>query len=368
MRPGRACLIAALLTLCAFPISPRAQQPAAAPAVLVQAAEQRSLARHSEFVGRADAPEKVDVRARVRGYLGARLFQDGDPVKKVQAVFTIEKDTFEAAVEQKKAQLASAESSFNTADLQLRRGLELIRTGTIPQAQLDQRQTERDRTKGAVLEAQAALKQAEIELSYCEIKSPIDGRIGRAVVSPGNLIGPDTGVLVTIVQEDPMQVLFSVSQREMLEARREQETTGTLLARIRLADGSIYPREGRLDFIDVQVNTQTDGQIVRASFPNPREDLVTGQTVRVIIEEKVGQKFVVIPQTAVAIDQAGSYVFIVGANNVVEQRRIRTGSAQDGLLPVDEGVKPGERVVIQGQQRIRAGMTVTPQNALGPSG
>src|SRR5882672_2527051 len=211
----------AFLTAAAFLVgfsggSVRAQQPAAsvAPAVLVQAAELRSFARQAEFVGRADALEKVDIRARVRGYLGLRLFQDGDPVKKDQVLFTIEKDPFEAAVDQKKAQLVSAQATLTNAELQLRRGLELIKTVTIPQAQLDQRQADRDRAKGAVLEAEAAVRQAEIELSYCEIKSPIDGRIGRAAVSPGNLIGPDSGILVTIVQEDPMQVLFSVSQRE----------------------------------------------------------------------------------------------------------------------------------------------------------
>jgi membrane fusion protein (multidrug efflux system) len=321
---SRLAMAAAMICL-AMPAS--AQQTAPPPAVLVQPAESRAITLQAEFVGRADALEKVEIRARVRGFLGSRLFKDGELVKKEQVIFTIEKEPFEATVDQRKAQLASAQATFNNADIQLQRGTELTRTGAMPPAQLDQRRADRDRAKASILEAEAALRLAEIELSYTEIKSPIDGRIGRAAVSPGNLIGPDSGVLVSVVQEDPMEVLFSVSQREMLEARRGTDSPETLLARIKLSDGSIYPEIGHLDFVDVQANPQTDGQIVRAMFPNPKEDLVTGQTVRVIIEQKAGEQTVVIPQAAIAIDQTGSYVFIVGADNVVEQRQVRLGAA-----------------------------------------
>ena len=141
-------------------------------------------------------------------------------------------------------------------------------------------------------------------------------------MSPGNLVGPDTGVLATVVQDDPMQVLFSVTQREMLEAR-DSEVTGKVRARVRLANGSLYSEKGRIDFLDVQVNPRTDGQTVRAMFPNPDDILTSGQTVRVIIEEKGGDKVVVIPQSAIAIDQTGPYVFVVGEDNKVEQRRLQ---------------------------------------------
>ncbi len=217
------------------------------------------------------------------------------------------------------------------------------------------------------MEAEANLRDAQIQLSYTDIKSPISGRIGRAAVSPGNLVGPDSGVLATVVKDDPMQVLFSVTQSEMLEAR-DSEVTGKVRARVRLANGSLYSEKGRIDFLDVQVNPRTDGQTVRAMFPNPDDILTSGQTVRVIVEEKGGDKVVVIPQSAVAIDQTGSYVFVVGQDNKVEQRRVRLGANREGLTVVDEGVEPGERVVVQGQQRIRAGMTVAPQLASSPSG
>jgi len=164
-----------------------------------------------------------------------------------------------------------------------------------------------------------------------------------------------------------MQVLFSVTQRELLDAR-ETEPTGKVRARVRLADGSLYSERGRIDFLDVQVNPRTDGQLVRAMFPNPDDILTNGQTVRVIIEEKGGDKVVVIPQSAIAIDQTGSYVFVVGQDDKVEQRRLRVGTQREGLAVVQEGIEPGERVVVQGQQRIRAGITVAPQLAPAPAG
>jgi len=343
-------------------------QPAGPPpAVLVQPAELRSMTKQAEFVGRAEAFEKVDLRARVQGFLGPRLFKEGDNVKEGQVVFTIEREPFETVVDQRKAQLASAQATLANAEQQLQRTAELTRKGNAPVAQLDQRTAEQGQAKAAVMEAEANLRDAAIQLSYTEIKTPISGRIGRAAVSPGNLVGPDSGVLATVVQDNPMQVLFSVTQREMIEAR-DSEVTGKVRARVRLADGSLYSEKGRIDFLDVQVNPRTDGQTVRAMFPNPDDILTSGQTVRVIIEEKGGDEVVVIPQSAVAIDQTGSYVFVVGNDNKVEQRRLRLGTGREGLAVVEEGLKPGERVVVQGQQRVRAGMTVAPQLAPAPAG
>jgi membrane fusion protein (multidrug efflux system) len=344
--------------------SASAQQAGPPPAVLVQPAELRSMTKQSEFVGRAEALEKVDLRARVQGFLGPRLFKDGDQVKEGQVVFTIEKDPFEAAVDQRKAQLASAQATLANADQQLARTGELVRKGNAPVAQLDQRTAAQGEAKAAVLEAEANLRDAQIQLSYTEIKTPISGRIGRPVV----LVGPDTGVLATVVQENPMQVLFPVTQREILEARRDSDPNGKVRARVRLADGSLYGEPGRIDFLDVQVNPRTDGQTVRAMFPNPADLLTDGQTVRVIIQEKGNGQVVTIPQSAVAIDQTGPYVFVVGKDDKVEQRRVKLGTERDGRTVIEEGIEAGEHVVVQGQQRIRAGMTVAPQQASPPAG
>ncbi|MFO1086450.1 MAG: efflux RND transporter periplasmic adaptor subunit [Reyranellaceae bacterium] len=356
-------LVAALLPA-TLPSGPAgAQQGAPPPAVLVQAAQSVPIADQSEFIGRAAAVDKVDLRARVKGFLGPRLFADGDPVKKDQVVFIIERDPYQAAVDQKIAQRDAARAALTNADLQLKRAAELLRTNTGSQQTYDQRLSEQLQAKAQLEDAGAQLRDAEIQLSYTEIKSPIDGRIGQAAASPGNIVGPDSGVLATVVSEKPIRVMFPVTQRELLEARRDKAAGDPLIVRLRLADGSIYHEKGQLDFIDVTVDPKTDGQIVRATFPNKDGFLTDGQTVRVIIEAEKPQTVVAVPQQAIALDQTGPYLFVVNDKNVVELRRVKTGVARNGLLAITEGLKPGERVIVQGQQRVREGMTVAPSTA-----
>jgi len=341
-------------------VSGQAQQGAPPPAVLVQPAELKPIAAQAEFIGRAAAVDKVELRARVKGFLGPRKFADGDEVKKDQVVFTIEPEPYQAAVDQKTAQRDAARAALTNAEVQLSRAAELLRTKTGTQVTYDQRLSEQLQAKAAVEDANAQLRDAEIQLSYTEIKSPIDGRIGRATYSPGNIVGPDSGVLATVVREDPIRVLFPVTQRELLEARRDNSIGDPPTVRVRLADGSLYKEAGKIDFIDVTVDPKTDGQIVRATFDNKAGILTDGQTLRVILEDTNVPSVVAIPQAAIAIDQAGSYVYVVNDKNVAEQRRIKTGVSRDGMVAVTEGLKAGEKVIIQGQQRVRPGMTVAP--------
>jgi membrane fusion protein, multidrug efflux system len=354
-----ACLLAA--TFAGGPV--KAQQGAPPPAVLVQAAALKPIAAQAEFIGRAAAVDKVELRARVKGFLGPRKFSDGDEVKKDQVVFTIEREPYQAAVDQKIALRDAARAALANAELQLKRAAELLRTNTGPQVTYDQRLSEQLQAKAQLEDANAQVRDAEIQLSYTEIKSPIDGRIGRAAVSPGNIVGPDTGVLATVVREDPIRVLFPVTQRELLEARRDTSAGEPASVRVRLADGSFYKEKGKLDFIDVTVDPKTDGQIVRATFDNKDGSLTDGQTVRVVIEDAKAPSVVAIPQAAVAIDQAGPYVYVVNDKNVAEQRRVKTGVSRDGMVAITEGLKAGEKVIIQGQQRVRPGMTVVPTAA-----
>ena len=356
-------LVAAILLTAIAGDRAGAQQGAPPPAVLVQAAESVPIADQFEFIGRAAAVDKVELRARVKGFLGPRLFADGDQVKKDQVVFTIERDPYQAAVDQKIAQRDAARAALTNAELQLRRASELLRTNTGTQATYDQRLSEQLQAKAQLEDAGAQLRDAEIQLSYAEIKSPIDGRIGRAAFSPGNIVGPDSGVLATVVSEKPIRVLFPVTQREFLEARRDKAAGDPLIVRLRLADGAIYDEKGELDFIDVTVDPKTDGQIVRATFPNKEGFLTDGQTVRVILEAEKPQTVVAVPQQAIALDQTGPYLFVVDDKNVVELRRVKTGVARNGLLAITEGLKPGEKVIVQGQQRVRQGMTVAPSTA-----
>ena len=352
-----ACLVTALAGIA------QAQQGAPPPAVLVQPAELTPIADQWEFVGRAAAVDKVELRARVKGFLGPRKFNDGDEVKLDEVVFTIEPETYQAAVDQKVAQRDAAQAALTNADLQLQRAAELLRTNTGTKQTYDQRLSEQLQAKANLEDAKAQLRDAEIQLSYTNIKSPIAGRIGRAAVSPGNLVSPDSGVLATVVSETPIRVLFPVTQRELLEAKRDASAGDPPIVRLRLADGNFYKEQGKLDFIDVTVDPKTDGQIVRATFDNSEGVLTDGQTVRVILQDSKPQSVVVVPQQAVALDQTGPYLFVVDDKNVAELRRVKAGIVRNGMLVINEGLKAGDKVIIQGQQRVRQGMTVAPSLA-----
>jgi membrane fusion protein, multidrug efflux system len=365
-RRRRAAAVAAACLL-AFAATPAAgQQGAPPPAVLVQPAEQTAIADQAEFIGRAAAVDKVDLRARVKGFLGPRKFNDGDLVKKDEVVFTIEPETYQAAVDQKIAQRDSAQAALANADLQLQRATELLRTNTGTKQTYDQRLSEQLQAKANLEDAKAQLRDAEIQLSYTEIKSPIEGRIGRAAVSPGNLVSPDSGVLATVVSETPIRVMFPVTQRELLEAKRDASIGDPPVVRLKLADGSLYKEKGKLDFIDITVDPKTDGQIVRATFDNNDNLLTDGQTVRVLLEDNKPKSVVTVPQQAIALDQTGPYLFTVDDKNVVHLQRVKTGIVRNGQLVVSEGLKVGDKVVVQGQQRIRDGMTVAP-SAVAPA-
>ena len=363
-RRAAAVVAACLLAFAAAPVT--GQQGAPPPAVLVQPAELTAIADQAEFIGRAAAVDKVDLRARVKGFLGPRKFSDGDLVKKDEVVFTIEPETYQAAVDQKIAQRDSATAALTNADMQLQRATELLRTNTGTRQTYDQRLSEQLQAKANLEDAKAQLRDAEIQLSYTEIRSPIEGRIGRAAVSPGNLVSPDSGVLATVVSETPIRVMFPVTQRELLEAKRNASIGDPPAVRLKLADGSLYKEKGKIDFIDITVDPKTDGQIVRATFDNKDNMLTDGQTVRVIIEDNKPKTVVTVPQQAIALDQTGPYLFTVDDKNVVHLQRVKTGIARSGQLVISEGLKAGDKVVVQGQQRIRDGMTVAP-SAVAPA-
>ena len=355
----RLTLTKATFLLAAFPA--QAQPAPPVPAVLVQPAELKSLARQADFIGRVEAIEKVDLRARVSGFLGPIKFNAGDSVKAGQSLFDIEPESFQAAVDQRQAQVESAEAAALNADQQFERARELGRTNSASQSQIDQRQADQGRAAAAVKEAKAALQDAKIKLSYTKISSPIDGRVGRPATTAGNLVGPDSGVLATVVKDDEINVLFAVSQRQLLESRQRNVAAEAVRVRLKLADGSLYPTTGKIDFVDVSTDAKTDSQLLRARFPNPSRLLSDGQTVRVMLEVDNEAQSVVAPAAAVAVDQSGPYVLVVNDSNQVELRRIRTGAQTGPLVAVEAGLKERERVIVQGQQRVRPGQTVNPQ-------
>lgn len=345
-------------------IPPAAAQPAP-PAVLVAAAEMRDVSKTAEFVGRVKAVDKVDLRARVSGYLGPRLFKEGDAVPQGQTVFTLDAAPFEAVLAQRRADAAAAAAALKYAELQVQRGRELIKTRTIPQQQLDERETSLLGARASLDKAQAAVQEAEVNLSYTQIKTPIAGRIGQAAFSPGNLVGPDSGVLAAVVSENPIQVVFNVTQRQLIEARREvpQDHLDGIVARLRLADGSLYDQPGHIDFVGVQADPRTDSVPLRAVFPNPKDVLADGMSVRVVLEAGKPVQALVIPQAAIAQDQTGSYVFVVDRENKAARRPVKVEIQRDGTAVVKDGLAAGDRVIVQGQARVRPGLTVAPSAA-----
>ena len=340
----------------------------APPVVLVRPVEVRTLAPQSEYVGRLAVIDKVELRARVKGVLGKREFADGAKVAEGQLLFTIDPTPYRIAVNQKRALRDGAQAALINADAQLKRAAELLRTNNVSQVSYDQRLAEQLQAKAMLDDAQAQLDDTELQLSYTQITAPIAGLIGRASVAPGNIVGPESGVLATIVNERQIRALFSVPQADLLNVRRDLRTGEALAVRLRLADGKLYPEKGKVDFIDVAVDPTTDGQMARAVFDNADELLTDGQTVRVIVEGNEPAKVMVVPQAAMAIDQTGRYVYVVDGKGVVEQRRITIDFVRDGMIAVTGGLKEGDRVIVQGQQRVRAGMAVEAQPAPAPAG
>jgi membrane fusion protein, multidrug efflux system len=340
-----------------------AQSAPPPPAVSVTPVESRQVTETVDYIGRITAIEKVDIVARVPGFIEERNFTEGQEVKQGDLLFRIEQAIYKAAVDQARATLAKAKATEVNAKLQFERGKELVRNQNIPQATLDQRAADEAAAQAGVMEAQAALEQAEINLGYTEIRSPIDGRIGLAIFTKGNLVQPSSGRLATIVSQDPVYVLFQVSQRNLLDHYRrhadDADKNTQVTIRLKLPNGTVYPHPGLANFLDVQVDPTTDTVAVRATVPNPEHLLIPGGVVGVTVARGEPKSALTVPQSAVLLDQAGRYVLVVDTANKVEQRRVTTGAEQGRNIVVTEGLKEGEKVIVEGIQKVRPGQVVT---------
>jgi len=341
----------------------QAAAPPPSPAVGVRPAAMKGVNESFEFVGRIKAVNKVDIRARVEGFLEKVLFREGQDVKVGDLLYQIEKVQFQAQVDQAKANVASAEAEATNAQLQYDRTLELSKRGqVVAQAVVDQNKAALDSARAKIMQARAALTQAEVNLDYTDVRSPIDGRIGRTAYTVGNLVNPSSGVLATIVSQDPIYVLFPVSVRdlEIIRAVR-REPDGDLAKieiRVRLSSGQDYPHPGVWNLTDPQVDQQTDTLTMRAIIPNPERLLVDGEFVTAVIRERREQPRLVVPQSALQIDQSGYYVLVVDDQHKVEQRRIATGPNRDTDVVVTSGLREGEHVIVDGVQKVRPGQVV----------
>lgn len=382
MRTPRGALAAALsFTLLAAPAAAQFG-PQGPPAVGVITAERRPVTESTEFVGRIEAIDRVELRARVTGFLQERLFREGQEVAAGQPLFRLERAPFEAEVARAQAQVASAEAELTNANLSLNRARELMRSSAGTQARVDEATAAARTAQAALLGAQAQLRVAQINLGYTEITAPVEGKIGRATYSVGSVVGPNSEALATIVSQDPMRVSFPVSLRTGSELRERYASRGGAQAvrvRVRLPSGQLHEPVGRIDFIDPQVDRSTDTILIRAVIANPPIDgaaasgvagadrrLIDGMFVAVFVEGAEPVQSVVIPRAAVLQDQTGNFVFVVDGEGRAQRRGVALGRSIADQVVVERGLEGGETVVAEGVQRVRPGQPVQAAPASAP--
>ena len=353
------CYLAGTFGLLAC-INPPAQAQQAAPAAVAVgtvAAERKPIERSGVLVGRVEAVERVEVRARVTGYLEEVLFKEGDMVKEGAPLYRIEKGLFEAAVTSAEAALERSKAAKTLSDIQLKRAQELLDRNSGTVVARDQALAADQQADAQIMADQANLATAKINLGYTSINSPIIGKVGKTNITKGNVVDPNSGVLTVIVSQDPMYVSFPVSQREYLAARERKADVDRIKARVRFSDGTTYGEVGEINFVDVTVNRSTDTILVRATFPNPNGILIDGQLVQVILDSGTPEEKVLVPQAALIADQAGVYVFVVEDGKAVV-KRLKIGAEIGADVVVDQGLNGGEQVVVQGLQALRPGAPV----------
>jgi membrane fusion protein, multidrug efflux system len=341
-----------------IPSSAQQQAPPAVPVTTV-IAQAKPVTQSKDFVGRVEAIQRVEVRARVTGYLDAVLFKEGEFVKEGQPLYRIEQDLFKAAVDQAQGALAGSKASKKLTKVELDRANQLLASTYGTPQKRDQALAADENAAASILTAQANLDTAKINLGYTDIKSPISGKISRTGITKGNVVSPDSGALTTVVSQDPMYAVFPVSQREFLEARLRgaKVDRSRFEVFVRFSDGSVYGNKGRINFVDVTVDKATDTVIVRATLPNPEGVLIDGQLVRVNIDTGVPQEKIVIPQAALIADQQGPYVFAVEDGKAVV-RRVTLGEEVGTNTSIESGLKAGEQIIVEGIQGVRPGAPV----------
>jgi membrane fusion protein (multidrug efflux system) len=342
------------------------QQGQQAPKVTIAAAAARDIVQHASFIGRAEAIDKVDVMARVNGFLEETLIHDGAEVGQGDLLFRIEDSNYSAILESRQATLAKAEASLQLASLELARKTELFERGSVPEAERDSARANELVAEAEVRSAQAAIRQAELDLSYTTIHAPFPGRVGRIQVSTGDVVAPGGAALVSLVRETPIYVAFSLNEKQFIDIMEELGTDPEGMSQdenrpdvhVTLPNGSALDETGEIVFLDNRIDPATGSITLRAEFPNDKRLLVDGAFVQVSIEAPEAVSRIVIPQAALQRDQKGDFVLIVGAQQTVEQRHVTTGEQIGTEIVITEGLQAGESVIVEGLQRVRPGIAV----------
>jgi membrane fusion protein, multidrug efflux system len=337
-------------------------------------AVKRPFTESNEFLGRIEATNRVNVVARVTAFLDKRSFVEGGEVKTGDLLYTLERGPFQADLEAKEAQVAQLQATLVNAKLTTDRAKALLGGPAGQQSTYDAAVANQQSLEAQVRAAQAQVDLSKINLDYTEIRSAIDGKIGRTAVTEGNVVSPSSGTLTTIVSQDPMYVTFPVPVREALALQQHYASLGgfkAVVIRIRLPDGRLYDKVGQLNFINNTIAQATDTITLRGTIPNPPlknqsspegtvRELTDNEFVTVVLEGVQPVEELAIPRAAVLTDQQGEYVFVVGSDNKAEQRRIRLGQSTPMVAAVSSGLAVGDKVIAEGLQRVRPGQPVAP--------
>ena len=360
-------VVLAIIAVALYFIFRKRPQPEVHPTVVVETVTTDDMEIYGEYVGRIRAQQFVEIRARVEGYLEEMLFEEGTYIKKDQVLFVIDPKLDKARVDGARAQLQKDKALELKAKRDLDRIRPLFEQNAASQLDLDNAIASYESAVSAVIMSEADLAQAELALGYTTVRSPISGYISERNVDIGTLVGPGgKSLLATIVKSDTVRVDFSMTALDYLRSKERNVNLGhqdptrgwNPYITVTLADDSVYPYEGLVDFADPQVDPQTGTFSVRAEMPNPDHVLLPGQFTKVKLLLDVREGAVVVPSKAVIIEKGGAFIYVIRPDNVAERRFIELGPETDNMMIVERGLIPGERIVVEGYHKLMPGMTV----------
>ena len=370
--PLRALPLVALLVALAACGKEKAAPVLPAPEIPVVTVTAKDTPLEFDLVAQLRGLEDVEIRARVEGYLRSIDFVEGSTVQKGKLLFTIDDQQYVAALAQAQATLAAGQTQFDKGDLDVKRFTPLVAEKAVSQAELDNAISARKSGAAQIEAGKANVERARLNLSYTRISSPITGLVGKAEHKVGDLVGKgDPTLLTTVSSIDPIRVSVAIPEADYLRFARSVESAKAQTARtppiLILSDGTQHPYPGKLIFVDRAVDTQTGTLRVDLAFPNPQRTLRPGLYGKVKAESEVVKNALLVPQRAVQELQGTYTVVVVGEGDKVETRKVKPGQKVGGLWIIQEGLKSGDRVVVEGFQRLRDGMTVVPKPAVAPA-